>query len=151
MGRAAWPGRRVGGRVSFLRRLARGKGTARMMLVHWAPEDLIRRLSDVLGVYGAAMDYPFDLVEARRGFGAGTGRPAVGGAAGGGDGEDRAPVHPGGAGGDVAGLAAVPAAGVRGRVAAVRVPGRRPAVRRAGEDPSAVTRARPEHIAGDTR
>jgi len=47
-----------------------------MMLVHWAPEDLIRRLSDGLGVYGAAMDYPFDLVEARRGFVAGhAGRP----------------------------------------------------------------------------
>ncbi len=39
-----------------------------MTLVHWAPEDLIARLDDVLTVYSEAMDYPYDLVEARRGF-----------------------------------------------------------------------------------
>lgn len=39
-----------------------------MMLVHWAPEDLTTRLSEVLAVYGEAMGYPTDLVEARRGY-----------------------------------------------------------------------------------
>ncbi|MGA8115404.1 MAG: GNAT family N-acetyltransferase [Actinocatenispora sp.] len=39
-----------------------------MTLVYWAPEDLLARLDDVLGVYAEAMDYPADLVAARRGF-----------------------------------------------------------------------------------
>jgi ribosomal protein S18 acetylase RimI-like enzyme len=37
-------------------------------LVHWAPEDMQSRLDDVLAVYAEAMDYPPDLVLARRGF-----------------------------------------------------------------------------------
>ncbi len=37
-------------------------------LVRWAPEDLVRRLDDVLEVYRAAMSYPADLVAGRRGF-----------------------------------------------------------------------------------
>ncbi|GAA4218683.1 GNAT family N-acetyltransferase [Actinocatenispora rupis] len=39
-----------------------------MTLVHWAPEDLLARLDDVLTVYAEAMEYPADLVAARRGF-----------------------------------------------------------------------------------
>ena len=39
-----------------------------MRLVAWTPDDLIRRLNDVIGVYGAAMGYPPDLLEARRGY-----------------------------------------------------------------------------------
>ncbi len=39
-----------------------------MTLVHWAPEDLLTRIDDVLAVYAEAMDYPGDLVAARRGF-----------------------------------------------------------------------------------
>lgn len=39
-----------------------------MTLVHWLPEDLLARLDDVLAVYAEAMDYPPDLVAARRGF-----------------------------------------------------------------------------------
>lgn len=42
--------------------------TATMTLVYWAPEDLLARLDDVLCVYAEAMDYPADLVAARRGF-----------------------------------------------------------------------------------
>ncbi len=39
-----------------------------MRLVAWTPEDLTRRLDDVIGVYGQAMGYPPDLLEARRGY-----------------------------------------------------------------------------------
>src|SRR5256885_12069682 len=39
-----------------------------MRLVAWPPDDLIRRLNDVIGVYGQAMGYPPDLLEARRGY-----------------------------------------------------------------------------------
>lgn len=42
-----------------------------MRLVAWAPEDLGRRLDDVIDVYGQAMGYPSDLLEARRGYIAG--------------------------------------------------------------------------------
>lgn len=37
----------------------------------WTPDDLARRLSDVIEVYGQAMGYPPDLLEARRGYMAG--------------------------------------------------------------------------------
>ncbi|WP_018353513.1 GNAT family N-acetyltransferase [Longispora albida] len=47
-----------------------------MPLISWGPDDLIRRLDDVLGVYGAAMSYPADLILTRRTFVAGhTRRP----------------------------------------------------------------------------
>jgi ribosomal protein S18 acetylase RimI-like enzyme len=36
--------------------------------VAWTPEDLIRRLDDVIEVYGQAMGYPADLLESRRGY-----------------------------------------------------------------------------------
>jgi ribosomal protein S18 acetylase RimI-like enzyme len=39
-----------------------------MTLVRWTGDDLLRRLSDVLAVYAAAMGYPPELAEARRGF-----------------------------------------------------------------------------------
>ncbi len=42
-----------------------------MRLVAWTPEDLGRRLDDVIDVYGQAMGYPSDLLEARRGYIAG--------------------------------------------------------------------------------
>jgi ribosomal protein S18 acetylase RimI-like enzyme len=38
-----------------------------MRLVAWTPNDLIRRLDDVLHVYGQAMDYSPELLAARRG------------------------------------------------------------------------------------
>jgi ribosomal protein S18 acetylase RimI-like enzyme len=37
-------------------------------LVHWTPEDLVRRIDDVLTVYGEAMQYPVDMVQGRRGY-----------------------------------------------------------------------------------
>jgi len=37
-------------------------------IVPWTADDLILRLDEVLTVYGLAMSYPTDLVEARRGF-----------------------------------------------------------------------------------
>jgi GNAT superfamily N-acetyltransferase len=40
-------------------------------LVPWQPEDLTRRLDDVIAVYGQAMGYPPDLLESRRGYIAG--------------------------------------------------------------------------------
>jgi ribosomal protein S18 acetylase RimI-like enzyme len=40
-------------------------------LVPWHPEDLTRRLDEVIAVYGQAMGYPPDLLEARRGYIAG--------------------------------------------------------------------------------
>jgi ribosomal protein S18 acetylase RimI-like enzyme len=42
-----------------------------MRLVAWTPDDLIRRLDDVIRVYGQAMGYPPDLLETRRGYIAG--------------------------------------------------------------------------------
>jgi ribosomal protein S18 acetylase RimI-like enzyme len=42
-----------------------------MRLVAWTPDDLARRLDDVIDVYGQAMGYPSDLLEARRGYIAG--------------------------------------------------------------------------------
>ncbi len=42
-----------------------------MRLVTWAPEDLSQRLDDVIEVYGTAMGYPAQLLEARRGYIAG--------------------------------------------------------------------------------
>lgn len=39
-----------------------------MRLVPWTPEDLSRRLDDAVSVYGEAMGYPVDLLEARRGY-----------------------------------------------------------------------------------
>lgn len=44
---------------------------AGIKLVAWAPDDLHRRLDDVIAVYGLAMGYPPDLLEARRGYIAG--------------------------------------------------------------------------------
>ena len=45
--------------------------TGGIRLVPWQPEDLTRRLDDVIAVYGAAMGYPPDLLESRRGYIAG--------------------------------------------------------------------------------
>ncbi|HET6214955.1 MAG TPA: GNAT family N-acetyltransferase [Micromonosporaceae bacterium] len=39
-----------------------------MRLVPWTPDDLARRLDDAIAVYGEAMGYPADLLEARRGY-----------------------------------------------------------------------------------
>ena len=39
-----------------------------MRLVAWQPEDLLRRLDDVVGVYGEAMGYPAELLQTRRGY-----------------------------------------------------------------------------------
>jgi ribosomal protein S18 acetylase RimI-like enzyme len=39
-----------------------------MRLVAWQPDDLVRRLEDVIGVYGAAMGYHADLLQTRRGY-----------------------------------------------------------------------------------
>ncbi|MDG4832187.1 GNAT family N-acetyltransferase [Solwaraspora sp. WMMD1047] len=39
-----------------------------MRLVPWQPDDLVRRLDDVVAVYGEAMGYRADLLEARRGY-----------------------------------------------------------------------------------
>jgi ribosomal protein S18 acetylase RimI-like enzyme len=47
-----------------------------MRLVPWQPDDLVRRLDDVIEVYGAAMGYHADLLQTRRGYiAAHTGRP----------------------------------------------------------------------------
>lgn len=43
----------------------------RMRLVAWTPADLVHRLDDVLDVYGQAMGYSPELLEARRGYIAG--------------------------------------------------------------------------------
>ncbi|MBO0867361.1 MAG: GNAT family N-acetyltransferase [Micromonosporaceae bacterium] len=42
-----------------------------MRLVAWSPDDLAGRLDDVISVYGQAMGYLPDLLEARRGYIAG--------------------------------------------------------------------------------
>lgn len=39
-----------------------------MRLVPWKPDDLLRRLNDVVAVYGEAMSYRSELLEARRGY-----------------------------------------------------------------------------------
>lgn len=39
-----------------------------MRLVRWTPDDLVRRLDDVVAVYGEAMGYRPDLLESRRGY-----------------------------------------------------------------------------------
>ncbi|MFB9239588.1 GNAT family N-acetyltransferase [Plantactinospora siamensis] len=39
-----------------------------MRLVPWRPDDLSRRLDDVVAVYGEAMGYRAELLEARRGY-----------------------------------------------------------------------------------
>jgi len=39
-----------------------------MRLVPWKPDDLVRRLDDVVAVYGEAMGYRSELMEARRGI-----------------------------------------------------------------------------------
>jgi len=39
-----------------------------MRLVPWQPDDLIRRLDDVVAVYGEAMGYRAELLETRRGY-----------------------------------------------------------------------------------
>jgi ribosomal protein S18 acetylase RimI-like enzyme len=39
-----------------------------MRLVPWKPDDLARRLDDVVAVYGDAMGYRAELLEARRGY-----------------------------------------------------------------------------------
>ncbi|MGW4467677.1 GNAT family N-acetyltransferase [Micromonospora sp. NBC_01796] len=39
-----------------------------MRLVPWQPDDLVRRLDDVVTVYGEAMGYRAELLEARRGY-----------------------------------------------------------------------------------
>jgi ribosomal protein S18 acetylase RimI-like enzyme len=41
---------------------------AGMRLVPWKPDDLVRRLDDVAAVYGEAMGYRTELLEARRGY-----------------------------------------------------------------------------------
>jgi len=37
-------------------------------LVRWSATDLLRRLDDVIEVYGEAMGYPVDLLQTRRGY-----------------------------------------------------------------------------------
>ncbi len=39
-----------------------------MRLVPWQPDDLTRRLDDVISVYGEAMGYRAELLQARRGY-----------------------------------------------------------------------------------
>lgn len=39
-----------------------------MRLVRWTPDDLVRRLDDVVTVYGEAMGYRPELLESRRGY-----------------------------------------------------------------------------------
>jgi len=39
-----------------------------MRLVRWTPDDLVRRLDDVVAVYGEAMGYRAELLESRRGY-----------------------------------------------------------------------------------
>ncbi len=39
-----------------------------MRLVPWTADDLARRLDDAVAVYGEAMGYPVDLLDARRGY-----------------------------------------------------------------------------------
>jgi ribosomal protein S18 acetylase RimI-like enzyme len=39
-----------------------------MRLVPWQPEDLLRRLDDVVSVYGEAMGYRTELLQTRRGY-----------------------------------------------------------------------------------
>lgn len=51
--------------------MTRGEAAAGMRLVAWTPDDLTGRLDDVITVYGQAMGYPADLLEARRGYIAG--------------------------------------------------------------------------------
>jgi ribosomal protein S18 acetylase RimI-like enzyme len=47
-----------------------------MRLVRWHPDDLLRRLDDVIAVYGDAMGYSVELLQTRRGYVAGhTRRP----------------------------------------------------------------------------
>jgi ribosomal protein S18 acetylase RimI-like enzyme len=47
-----------------------------MRLVRWQGDDLLRRLDDVIAVYGAAMGYSVQLLQTRRGYVAGhTRRP----------------------------------------------------------------------------
>jgi ribosomal protein S18 acetylase RimI-like enzyme len=47
-----------------------------MRLVAWQPDDLVRRLDDVIEVYGTAMGYHADLLQTRRGYvAAHAGRP----------------------------------------------------------------------------
>jgi ribosomal protein S18 acetylase RimI-like enzyme len=43
-------------------------GDPAMRLVRWHTDDLLRRLDEVIAVYGAAMGYPADLLETRRGY-----------------------------------------------------------------------------------
>lgn len=39
-----------------------------MRLVWWQGQDLVRRLDDVIAVYGAAMGYPSELLRTRKGY-----------------------------------------------------------------------------------
>ncbi|MDG4765209.1 GNAT family N-acetyltransferase [Solwaraspora sp. WMMD406] len=39
-----------------------------MRLLPWLPDDLLRRLDDVVSVYGEAMNYRSELLEVRRGY-----------------------------------------------------------------------------------
>ena len=39
-----------------------------MRLVPWQPDDMLRRLDDVVGVYGEAMGYRSELLQTRRGY-----------------------------------------------------------------------------------
>ena len=48
--------------------LAADEGRAPMRLVPWLPDDLLRRLDDVVAVYGQAMNYRPELLEVRRGY-----------------------------------------------------------------------------------
>ena len=50
------------------------RDAAGVRLVAWQPEHLTRRLDEVIEVYGQAMGYPADLLEARRGYIAGHAR-----------------------------------------------------------------------------
>src|ERR671920_575398 len=109
-----------------------------MRLVPWQPDDLLRRLDDVVSVYGEAMGYRPELLQTRRGYiGAHVRRagpidvalrllrgrraarppdragprgrcPPVARAAGHGRRQDRAALHAGGRRAEVPRLAAVP-------------------------------------------
>lgn len=48
--------------------MTRGEERTGVRLVPWQPDDLVRRLDDVVSVYGEAMGYRPELMEARRGI-----------------------------------------------------------------------------------
>ncbi len=67
-GPAGQPGGRAGYRGDGV---GAEKAATGVRLVAWTPDDLLRRLDDVIQVYGQAMGYSAELLEARRGYLAG--------------------------------------------------------------------------------